>query len=154
MSGGLEDARAAAGRGQERHSSSLPSRLRKYYKRQRDQPSGRSFMQILCEKHSPENVPFHSGPGMGVNIPASPQGSAVEDRHRLPRIQVLDGSGTTCAGDEEGIATLCAQVSELDLSDNKFEDGHEVLNWRACSVHTAQVQKERPRNASSRVPTA
>lgn len=70
MSGGLEGARAAAGRGQERHSSSLPSRLRKYYKRQMDQFSGRSFMQMLCEKHNPENVPYPSGPGMGVNVPS------------------------------------------------------------------------------------
>ena len=37
-----------------------------------DQPSGRSFMQVLCEKYSPENFPYRRGPGMGVHVPATP----------------------------------------------------------------------------------
>lgn len=43
-----------------------------------DQPSGRSFMQVLCEKYSPENFPYRRGPGMGVHVPATPQGSPMK----------------------------------------------------------------------------
>lgn len=93
-------------------------------------------MQIPCEKHSPENFPYRSGLGMGVHIPTSPRSSAVEDRLLLPPIPVLAGCGTTCAGDED-ITAFCAHVSELDLSDNKLKDWHEVLKCHACSVHTA-----------------
>lgn len=45
-----------------------------------DQPSGRSFMQVLCEKYSPENFPYRRGPGMGVHVPATPQGSPMKGR--------------------------------------------------------------------------
>lgn len=43
-----------------------------------DQPSGKSFMQVLCEKYSPENFPYRRGPGMGVHVPATPQGSPMK----------------------------------------------------------------------------
>nr|XP_056717004.1 tubulin-specific chaperone cofactor E-like protein [Euleptes europaea] len=91
-----------------------------------DQPSGRSFMQVLCEKYSPENFPYRRGPGMGVHVPATPQGSPMKDRLNLPSVLVLNSCGITCAGDENEIAAFCAHVSELDLSDNKLEDWHEV----------------------------
>ncbi|XP_066495644.1 tubulin-specific chaperone cofactor E-like protein isoform X2 [Tiliqua scincoides] len=91
-----------------------------------DQPRGRSFMQVLCEKYSPENFPYRRGPGMGVHVPATPQGSPMKDRLNLPSVLVLNGCGITCAGDENEIAAFCAHVSELDLSDNKLEDWHEV----------------------------
>ncbi|XP_039224421.1 tubulin-specific chaperone cofactor E-like protein isoform X1 [Crotalus tigris] len=91
-----------------------------------DQPSGRSFMQVLCEKYSPENFPYRRGPGMGVHVPATPQGSPMKDRLNLPSVLVLNSCGITCAGDEMEIAAFCAHVSELDLSDNKLEDWHEV----------------------------
>ncbi|KAM3830489.1 tubulin-specific chaperone cofactor E-like protein [Vipera latastei] len=91
-----------------------------------DQPSGRSFMQVLCEKYSPENFPYRRGPGMGVHVPATPQGSPMKDRLNLPSVLVLNSCGITCAGDEKEIAAFCAHVSELDLSDNKLEDWHEV----------------------------
>uniref|UniRef100_A0A8C6XT24 Tubulin folding cofactor E like n=1 Tax=Naja naja TaxID=35670 RepID=A0A8C6XT24_NAJNA len=90
-----------------------------------DQPSGRSFMQVLCEKYSPENFPYRRGPGMGVHVPATPQGSPMKDRLNLPSVLVLNSCGITCAGDEKEIAAFCAHVSELDLSDNKLEDWHE-----------------------------
>lgn len=45
-----------------------------------DQPSGRSFMQVLCEKYSPENFPYRRGPGMGVHVPATPQGSPMKGK--------------------------------------------------------------------------
>ncbi|KAM7050499.1 tubulin-specific chaperone cofactor E-like protein isoform 3-T6 [Molossus nigricans] len=92
-----------------------------------DQPSGRSFMQVLCEKYSPENFPYRRGPGMGVHVPATPQGSPMKDRLNLPSVLVLNSCGITCAGDETEIAAFCAHVSELDLSDNKLEDWHESL---------------------------
>ncbi|XP_038937344.1 tubulin-specific chaperone cofactor E-like protein isoform X2 [Rattus norvegicus] len=91
-----------------------------------DQPSGRSFMQVLCEKYSPENFPYRRGPGMGVHVPATPQGSPMKDRLNLPSVLVLNSCGITCAGDEREIAAFCAHVSELDLSDNKLQDWHEV----------------------------
>ncbi|XP_022415974.1 tubulin-specific chaperone cofactor E-like protein isoform X1 [Delphinapterus leucas] len=91
-----------------------------------DQPSGRSFMQVLCEKYSPENFPYRRGPGMGVHVPATPQGSPMKDRLNLPSVLVLNSCGITCAGDEKEIAAFCAHVSELDLSDNRLEDWHEV----------------------------
>ncbi|XP_022415978.1 tubulin-specific chaperone cofactor E-like protein isoform X3 [Delphinapterus leucas] len=90
-----------------------------------DQPSGRSFMQVLCEKYSPENFPYRRGPGMGVHVPATPQGSPMKDRLNLPSVLVLNSCGITCAGDEKEIAAFCAHVSELDLSDNRLEDWHE-----------------------------
>ncbi|XP_078235767.1 tubulin-specific chaperone cofactor E-like protein isoform X4 [Pogona vitticeps] len=91
-----------------------------------EQPRGRSFMQVLCEKYSPENFPYRRGPGMGVHVPATPQGSPMKDRLNLPSVLVLNSCGITCAGDENEIAAFCAHVSELDLSDNKLEDWHEV----------------------------
>nr|XP_054503433.1 tubulin-specific chaperone cofactor E-like protein isoform X2 [Agelaius phoeniceus] len=93
-----------------------------------DQPSGRSFMQVLCEKYSPENFPYRRGPGMGVHVPATPQGSPMKDRLNLPSVLVLNSCGITCAGDENEIAAFCAHVFELDLSDNKLEDWHELSN--------------------------
>uniref|UniRef100_K7G0A4 Tubulin folding cofactor E like n=1 Tax=Pelodiscus sinensis TaxID=13735 RepID=K7G0A4_PELSI len=91
-----------------------------------DQPSGRSFMQVLCEKYSPENFPYRRGPGMGVHVPATPQGSPMKDRLNLPSVLVLNSCGITCAGEENEIAAFCAHVSELDLSDNKLDNWHEV----------------------------
>ncbi|XP_034610311.1 tubulin-specific chaperone cofactor E-like protein isoform X1 [Trachemys scripta elegans] len=91
-----------------------------------DQPSGRSFMQVLCEKYSPENFPYRRGPGMGVHVPATPQGSPMKDRLNLPSVLVLNSCGITCAGEENEIAAFCAHVSELDLSDNKLDSWHEV----------------------------
>ncbi|XP_029428133.1 tubulin-specific chaperone cofactor E-like protein isoform X1 [Rhinatrema bivittatum] len=88
--------------------------------------SGRSFMQVLCEKYSPENFPYRRGPGVGVHVPAGPQGSPMKDRLNLPSILVLNSCGIRCAGDENEIAAFCAHVSELDLSDNKLEDWQEV----------------------------
>jgi hypothetical protein len=48
-----------------------------------DQPSGRSFMQVLCEKYSPENFPYRRGPGIGVHVPATPQGSPMKGKKRV-----------------------------------------------------------------------
>ena len=48
------------------------------------------------------------------------------DRLNLPSVLVLNSCGITCAGDEKEIAAFGAHVSELDLSDNKLEDWHEV----------------------------
>lgn len=50
----------------------------------------------------------------------------LSDRLNLPSVLVLNSCGITCAGDENEIAAFCAHVSELDLSDNKLEDWHEV----------------------------
>lgn len=48
---------------------------------------------------------------------------------------MLNSCGITCAGDENEIAAFCAHVSELDLSDNKLEDWHEV---KRSHVHLSE----------------
>ncbi|KAL2095755.1 hypothetical protein ACEWY4_007903 [Coilia grayii] len=88
---------------------------------------GRTFMQVISEKYSPENFPYRRGPGVGVVVvPSGPQGSPMKDRLNLPSVLVLNGCGISRAGDEGEIAAFCAHVMELDLSDNKLRDWHEI----------------------------
>ncbi|KAL6471081.1 hypothetical protein MHYP_G00197310 [Metynnis hypsauchen] len=87
---------------------------------------GRTFMQVISEKYSPENFPYRRGPGMGVVVPSGHQGSPMKDRLNLPSVLVLNGCGITSAGDEGEIAAFCAHVVELDLSHNKLMDWHEI----------------------------
>ncbi|CDQ75170.1 unnamed protein product [Oncorhynchus mykiss] len=88
---------------------------------------GRTFMQVLSEKYSPENFPYRRGPGMGVVVvPTLPQGSPMKDRLNLPSVLVLAGCGISHAGEQREIAAFCAHVMELDLSHNKFQDWHEI----------------------------
>lgn len=61
------------------------------------------------------------------------------DRLNLPSVLVLNSCGITCAGDEREIAAFCAHVSELDLSDNKLEDWHEVKLAHHCVWEKALV---------------
>lgn len=88
---------------------------------------GRTFMQAISEKYSPENFPCRRGPGMGVVVvPSGPQGSPMKDRLNLPSVLVLNGCGISHAGDQGEIAAFCAHVVELDLSHNKLQDWHEI----------------------------
>ncbi|KAG5269125.1 hypothetical protein AALO_G00198550 [Alosa alosa] len=87
---------------------------------------GRTFMQVISEKYSPENFPYRRGPGVGVVVPIGPQGSPMKDRLNLPSILVLNGCGISRAGDQGEIAAFCAHVMELDLSNNKLRDWHEI----------------------------
>ncbi|XP_045559546.1 tubulin-specific chaperone cofactor E-like protein isoform X3 [Salmo salar] len=88
---------------------------------------GRTFMQVLSEKYSPENFPYRRGPGMGVVVvPTLPQGSPMKDRLNLPSVLVLAGCGISHAGEQREIAAFCAHVMELDLSHNKLQDWHEI----------------------------
>ncbi|KAG9351659.1 hypothetical protein JZ751_022910 [Albula glossodonta] len=88
---------------------------------------GRTFMQVISEKYSPENFPYRRGPGMGVVVvPSGPQGSPMKDRLNLPSFLVLNGCGISRAGDESEIAAFCAHVVELDLSHNKLQDWQEI----------------------------
>ncbi|XP_058269794.1 tubulin folding cofactor E-like a [Hemibagrus wyckioides] len=87
---------------------------------------GRTFMQVISEKYSPENFPYRRGPGMGVVVPSGHQGSPMKDRLNLPSVLVLNGCGISHAGDEGEIAAFCAHVVELDLSHNKLQDWHEI----------------------------
>lgn len=88
---------------------------------------GRTFMQAISEKYSPENFPCRRGPGMGVVVvPSGPQGSPMKDRLNLPSVLVLNGSGISHAGEEGEIAAFCAHVVELDLSHNKLQDWYEI----------------------------
>ncbi|XP_051788213.1 alpha-tectorin [Erpetoichthys calabaricus] len=115
---------------------------------------GRSFMQVISEKYSPENFPYRRGPGMGVVVPPGPQGSPMKDRLNLPSVLVLNSCGITCAGDESEIAAFCSHVSELDLSDNKLQDWHEIskivsqiphldfLNISSNPLHEAVLDRE------------
>ncbi|CAL1570842.1 unnamed protein product [Knipowitschia caucasica] len=83
---------------------------------------GRSFVEVIVEKYSPENFPYRRGPGVGVVIITTPQGSPMKDRLNLPRVLVLEGSGISRAGDQTEIAAFCAHVMELDLSHNNLQD--------------------------------
>ncbi|XP_073719644.1 tubulin folding cofactor E-like a [Misgurnus anguillicaudatus] len=88
---------------------------------------GRTFMQAISEKYSPENFPCRRGPGMGVVVvPSRQQVSPMKDRLNLPSVLVLHGCGISHAGDEGEIAAFCAHVVELDLSHNKLQDWHEI----------------------------
>ncbi|XP_028817710.1 tubulin folding cofactor E-like a [Denticeps clupeoides] len=87
---------------------------------------GRTFMQVISEKYSPENFPYRRGPGIGIVVPSGPQGSPMKDRLNLPSVLVLNGCGISQAGDEGEIAAFCAHVVELDLSHNKLRNWHEI----------------------------
>ncbi|KAK3509491.1 hypothetical protein QTP70_035135 [Hemibagrus guttatus] len=87
---------------------------------------GRTLVQVISEKYNPDNFPYCRGPGAGVVIRTSPQGSPVKDRLNLPSVLVLDSCGISHAGDEEEVATFCAHVVELDLSYNQFRNWGEI----------------------------
>lgn len=91
-----------------------------------EEREGRSLVEVISEKYNTDNFPFCRGPGVGVVIRSSPQGSPVKDRLNLPRILILDGCGITEAGDEEEVSTFCAHVVELDLSHNQLKDWGEI----------------------------
>ncbi|XP_030648429.1 tubulin-specific chaperone cofactor E-like protein [Chanos chanos] len=86
----------------------------------------RTLVEVISEKYSTENFPYCRGPGVGVVVRSSPQGSPVKNRLNLPSVLVLDGCGITEAGDEEEVATFCAHVVELDLSHNQLRDWGEI----------------------------
>lgn len=44
---------------------------------------GRTFMQVMSEKYSPENFPYRRGPGMGVVVPSGHQGSPMKGMTKL-----------------------------------------------------------------------
>lgn len=53
-----------------------------------EEGEGRTFMQVISEKYSPENFPCRRGPGIGVVVvpTAGPQGSPMKgatNRHCL-----------------------------------------------------------------------
>ncbi|XP_076024010.1 tubulin folding cofactor E-like a [Genypterus blacodes] len=89
---------------------------------------GRTFVEVISEKYSPDNFPYRRGPGMGVVVvpTVAPQGSPLKDRLNLPSVLVLNGCGITRAGEEAGIAAFCSHVMELDLSHNKLQDWQEI----------------------------
>uniref|UniRef100_A0A4W6BQ71 Tubulin folding cofactor E-like a n=1 Tax=Lates calcarifer TaxID=8187 RepID=A0A4W6BQ71_LATCA len=90
--------------------------------------NGRTFVEVISEKYSPENFPYRRGPGMGVVVvpTAGPQGSPMKDRLNLPSVLVLNSCGISRAGDQTEIAAFCSHVMELDLSHNKLQDWHEI----------------------------
>lgn len=89
---------------------------------------GRTFVEVISEKYSPENFPYRRGPGMGVVVvpAAGSQGSPMKDRLNLPSVLVLNGCGISRAGDQTEIAAFCSHVMELDLSHNKLQDWQEI----------------------------
>uniref|UniRef100_A0A3B4ZT11 Tubulin-specific chaperone cofactor E-like protein n=1 Tax=Stegastes partitus TaxID=144197 RepID=A0A3B4ZT11_9TELE len=89
---------------------------------------GRTFVEVISEKYSPENFPYRRGPGMGVVVVPTqgPQGSPMKDRLNLPSVLVLNCCGISRAGDQAEISAFCSHVMELDLSHNKLQDWHEI----------------------------
>ncbi|XP_029965260.1 tubulin folding cofactor E-like a [Salarias fasciatus] len=94
---------------------------------------GRSFVEVINEKYSPENFPYRRGPGMVVVPTVGPQGSPMKDRLNLPSVLVLNNCGISRAGDQAEIAAFCSHVMELDLSHNKLQD------WREISKIVANI---------------
>lgn len=41
---------------------------------------GRTFMQVISEKYSPENFPYRRGLGIGVVVPPGHQGSPMKGK--------------------------------------------------------------------------
>ena len=64
---------------------------------QMDQERGRTFMEAISEKYSPENFPYRRGPGMGVVVVpvVAPQGSPMRGREQ-GLISILMGPGPCC----------------------------------------------------------
>ncbi|XP_028838077.1 tubulin-specific chaperone cofactor E-like protein isoform X2 [Denticeps clupeoides] len=91
-----------------------------------EETGGRTLVEVISDKYSPDNFPYCRGPGKGVVILSSPQSSPVKDRLNLPSVLVLEGCGITEAGDESEVATFCAHVVELDLSHNQLREWSEV----------------------------
>ncbi|XP_038548746.1 tubulin-specific chaperone cofactor E-like protein isoform X2 [Micropterus salmoides] len=93
-----------------------------------EETEGRSFVEVMSEKYSPENFPYRRGPGMGVVVvpTTGPQGSPMKDRLNLPSMLVLNSCGIRRAGDQAEIAAFCAHVIELDLSHNNLQNWHEI----------------------------
>ncbi|XP_062894899.1 tubulin-specific chaperone cofactor E-like protein [Mobula hypostoma] len=87
---------------------------------------GRSFVEVICEKYSPENFPYRRGMGIGIHVFTGPHGSPVKARLNLPAVLVLNGCGINRAGEESDIAAICSHVSELDLTDNNLQDWFEI----------------------------
>uniref|UniRef100_A0A672JCZ2 Tubulin folding cofactor E-like a n=1 Tax=Salarias fasciatus TaxID=181472 RepID=A0A672JCZ2_SALFA len=98
-----------------------------------NQNYGRSFVEVINEKYSPENFPYRRGPGMVVVPTVGPQGSPMKDRLNLPSVLVLNNCGISRAGDQAEIAAFCSHVMELDLSHNKLQD------WREISKIVANI---------------
>ncbi|XP_068558355.1 tubulin folding cofactor E-like a isoform X2 [Cebidichthys violaceus] len=107
--------------------------------------AGRSFVEVLSEKYSPENFPLRRGPGMGVVVvpTVAPQGSPMKDRLNMPTILVLNSCGIIRAGDQAEIAAFCAHVIELDLSHNQLQD------WRQISKIVSNIPNLEFLNLSS-----
>ncbi|KAK2828381.1 hypothetical protein Q5P01_019415 [Channa striata] len=89
-----------------------------------DEEEVHTFVQALSEKYNPENFPY--GQGVGVVLLPSLPGSPVKDRLYLPSSLVLNNCGISKAGDKLDIATFCAHVVELDLSNNQLKDWGEI----------------------------
>lgn len=54
---------------------------------------GRTFMQAISEKYSPENFPCRRGPGLGVVVvPSGPQGSPMKGEAWVNKNQFMEGS--------------------------------------------------------------
>ncbi|KAM6987765.1 tubulin folding cofactor E-like a isoform 1-T1 [Tautogolabrus adspersus] len=89
---------------------------------------GRTFVEVMSEKYSPENFPCRRGPGIGVVVvpTACPKGSPMKERLNLPSVLVLNSCGISRAGERAEIAAFCAHVIELDLSHNKLQNWHEI----------------------------
>uniref|UniRef100_A0A8D3C831 Tectorin alpha n=1 Tax=Scophthalmus maximus TaxID=52904 RepID=A0A8D3C831_SCOMX len=110
-----------------------------------DEEEARTFVQVISEKYNPDNFPY--GQGVGVVILPSPPGSPSKDRLFLPSALVLNSRGISKAGDKSDIATFCAHVVELDLSDNQLNDWGEICTSKGagpvCSCVTGMLQRDR-----------
>lgn len=70
---------------------------------------GRTFMESICEKYSPENFPCRRGPGLGVVVvPSGQQGSPMKGEDSIQRLNsFLKGCFGNC------MLLLCFMVQWL-----------------------------------------
>lgn len=52
--------------------------------------------------------------------------AVAADGLRIPESVGLEGYGITCAGDGKELSRLFSTITELNISDNKFTEWHEV----------------------------
>ncbi|XP_006809880.2 tubulin-specific chaperone cofactor E-like protein [Neolamprologus brichardi] len=81
---------------------------------------GRTFVEVISEKYSPENFPYRRGPGMGVVVVSTggPQGSPMkgEPRRTIGQLKRLTGLFVT----SYALSLLLCRLEELFLCHNEY----------------------------------
>lgn len=90
---------------------------------------GRTFVEVMSEKYSPENFPYRRGPGMGVVVvpTAGPQGSPMKGELKVNEwpIRFSFSSLTSLQPLQKGLVTcssfLCEYKGQLRVIARQIE---------------------------------